>query len=189
MNISPNEAEESLVAVEKIMQKTRRSIASSGVHISLVVTGLIWLIGFICTQFIKGQTLIYIWIGISVIGSMTASILGFRSSRRVHISNALPTARRIGLIWLLLVVYCLAAIAIGWPLDGKQLTMFINLFVLIGWLFTSQQLSSAPIWPGLIIIAFLLGGYFLLPEFYYLWMAIVGGGSLISLGLYIRLRW
>ena len=30
MNISPNEADEALADIQKIMQKTRRSIASSG---------------------------------------------------------------------------------------------------------------------------------------------------------------
>jgi hypothetical protein len=33
MNISPNEAEESLEAIRKITQKTRRSISGSGAYI------------------------------------------------------------------------------------------------------------------------------------------------------------
>ena len=43
MNISPHEAEEALAAVQTISQKTRQSIASSGAHISLIITGTVWL--------------------------------------------------------------------------------------------------------------------------------------------------
>ena len=32
-------------------------------------------------------------------------------------------------------------------------------------------------------------GYYLLPEFFYLWMGVLVGGGMIALGLYIRFRW
>ena len=48
MNISPNEAEEALAAIQKMTQKTRHSIASSGAYIFLIITGIIWLVGFLC---------------------------------------------------------------------------------------------------------------------------------------------
>ena len=147
------------------------------------------MIGFIGTQFLSGEILVYLWIAISVIGSSLAAILGIRSSKRVNIPTASPTTKRIALTWVLLMFYCLAAIAVAWPLNGKQLTMFVNLFVLIGWMATGQQLSFSPIWPGLIVIVLLLVGYFLFPGIYYLWMAILGGGGLIALGVYIRTRW
>jgi hypothetical protein len=189
MNISPTEAEESLEAIQDVMQKTRQSIARSNAHISLIVTGTVWLIGFLCTQFLSGEILTYIWIGVSLLGSALATLLNIRTGKRMRSPSAGPTAKRIGLIWLLLVVYCLAAIAVAWPLDGKQLTIFIILFVVVGWLVMGLLLSITSVWPGLIIIALVLTGYFLLPGIFYLWMAILGGGGMIALGLYIRYRW
>jgi hypothetical protein len=189
MHISPDEAGEALAAIEKVTQRTRRSIASSGAHISLIVTGIVWLIGFLCTQFLSGQILVYIWIGLSLLGSALGTVLGMRSGKRVHNPSAGATAKRISLIWLLLALYCMAAIAIAWPLDGKQLTVFIVLFVMIGWLIMGLLLSFASVWPGLIIIALVLICYFLLPDIFYLWMGILGGGGMIALGLYIRSRW
>jgi len=189
MNIYPDEAEESLDAIQKMTQKTRRSIASSGAHVSLIVTGVVWLIGFTCTQFLSGPIVAYIWIGISILGSALAGILNMRMSTRVRSQSAGATAKRIGLVWLLLAVYCLAAIAVAWPLDGKQLTTFIILFVMIGWMAMGLLLDFTPVWPGLIIIALVLVGYFLFPDYFYLWMGILGGGGMIALGLYIRYRW
>jgi len=189
MNVSPTEAEEALAAIQSMMQKTRHSIADSGAHVSLIVTGAVWLIGFICNQFLQGEVLVYIWITLSVLGGAVASILGIRRSKHIRSPASGATAKRIGLIWLLLAVYCVAAIAVAWPLDGKQLTVFIILFHLVGWLVMGLLLSILSVWPGLIIIALVLTGYFLLPGIFYLWMAVLVGGGLIALGLYIRSRW
>jgi dolichol kinase len=189
MNISPNEAEEALVAIQKMTQRTRHAIASSSAHISLIATGIVWMIGFMSTQFLSGEIVAYIWIGISILGSTLASILGNRMGKRVRSPSAGATAKRIGLVWLLLAVYCIAAIAVAWPLDGKQLTVFIVLFVMIGWLTMGLLLSFTPVWPGLILIALVLIGYFVLTGFFYLWIAILGGGGMILFGLYIRSRW
>lgn len=189
MNITPDEAEEALAAIQQMTQRTRRSIASRGAHISLIITGIVWLAGFTCTQFLVGDILIYIWIALSVLGSALASFLASRQSKRVRSPSAGLTARRIGLLWVLLVVYCLAAIAIAWPLEGIQLTAFIVVFVIIGWMTMGLILLYTPVWPGLILIALVLAGYFLVPGFFYLIIGILGGGGMILLGLYIKYRW
>lgn len=189
MNISPNEAEEALATIQEVTRKTRHSIASSGAHFSLIVTGTVWLVGFLCTQFLSGSILVAIWIGLSVVGGTVASLLGMRRSKQVRSVSAGLTARRLDLIWMLLVVFCGAAIAVAWPLTGIQLTFFIVLFVMIGWLVMGVELSFTPVWPGLVVIALMLLGYFFLPGYFYLWMGILGGGGMIALGLYIRSRW
>jgi hypothetical protein len=75
------------------------------------------------------------------------------------------------------------------PIDGKRLAMYIILFVVVGWLAMGLLLSAYAIWPGLVITALALVAYFLLPGIFYLIMAILGGGGMIALGLYIRSRW
>ena len=72
MNISPNEAEEALAAIQTMTQKTRHSIASSGAYIFLIITGIVWLVGFLATQFLTGEIVAYIWIGMSILGSALA---------------------------------------------------------------------------------------------------------------------
>jgi hypothetical protein len=99
------------------------------------------------------------------------------------------TAKRVGLFWVFLVFYGIATITIAWPLDGKQVTVLIVLFALIGHLSMGLLLSFAAVWWPLPISALAVAGYFLLPDFFYFWMAILGGGGMIALGLYIRWRW
>jgi Fe2+ transport system protein B len=189
MNISPSEAEQALAAIQKMSQKTRHSIASSGAYIFLIVTGVIWLVGFLATQFLPAQITTIIWTGMSLLGSVVAVILGIRMGRRVRSPLVNASAKQAMLFWSLLVCFCIATIAVAKPTDGRQVTMFIILFTMIGQLAMGLLLSFSSVWWTLPITALALAGYFLVPGFFYLWMGILGGGGMIVLGLYIRSRW
>ena len=189
MNISPAEAEEALAAIQRTMQKTRHSIASSGAYVFLIVTGIVWLVGFLSTQFLSGEIVAYIWIGMSALGSALSILLGTRRGRRVRSPSVNASAKRAGIFWLLLVFYGIATVAIARPTDGKQVTMFVILFVMIGQLAMGLLLSFSSVWWALPITALALVGYFLLPGIFYLWMGVLGGGGMIALALYIRSRW
>ena len=189
MNISPDEAEEALAAIQKVTQKTRHSIASSGAYIFLIVTGIVWLVGFLSTQFLTGEIVTYIWIGSSVLGGTLATIFGTRKGPRVRGPSTGASAKRAVTFWLLLVFYAIAIIVIAQPTDPKQVTMFIILFIMIGQLSMGLLLSFSSVWWALPITALALVGYFLLPAIFYLWMGILVGGGMIVLGLYIRARW
>ncbi len=189
MNISPDEAEEALAATRKMIQKTRQSMASAGTYITLIVTGIIWLVGFMCTQFLTGAVVGYIWTGLSVTGAVAGTILGFRMGQRVRSPATGVVAKRLLLYWLFLALFCLAVIAVAWPLDGKQATLLIVLFILVGQLSTGLMFPFAADWWPLPIAALALIGYFLLPGYFYLWMSLLGGGGMIAFGLYIHSRW
>lgn len=189
MNISPNEAEEALAAIQKVTKKTRQSFASSGAYIFLIITGIIWLVGFLSTQFLAGEITVYIWIGMSVAGSALSVLLGTRMGKRVRGQSTSTYAKRAGIFWLMLVFYCIAAIAIAHPTDGKQMTMFIILFIMIGQLSMGLLFSFSSTWWAVPITALALAGYFLFPGIFYLWMGILVGGGMILLGLYIHSRW
>jgi len=189
MNISATEAEETLAAIQTMAQKTRHSIASGGTYITLIVTGIVWLVGFMCTQFLPKEITGYIWAGLSILGTILGTVLGFRMGKRVRSPSTVPMVKRIGLFWLLLVFYGIATIAIARPTDGKQATVFVILFIMLGQLAMGLLFSFSYVWWALPITVLALIGYFLLPGIFYLWMAILGGGGMIVLGLYIRLRW
>lgn len=189
MNISATEAEETLAAIQTMAQKTRHSIASGGTYITLIVTGIVWLVGFMCTQFLPKEITGYIWAGLSILGGILGTVLGFRMGKRLRSPSTAPTVKRVGLFWLLLVFYGIVIIAIARPTDGKQATLFIILFIMLGQLAMGLLFSFSSVWWALPITVLALVGYFLLPGIFYLWMAILGGGGMIALGLYIRYRW
>lgn len=189
MNISPNEAEEALAAIQAVMQKTRRAIATSGAYKFLILWGIIWLLGFINSQYLPNQTASYVWMGLDIIGGILSAIIGIRLNRGVRSSLPTTSGRRIAFFWLLLFFYCVAAVSVAWPVDGKQLAMFIIFFMTVGWIAMGLLLSFASAWWGLGLLILALIGYFLFPSIFFLWMAILGGGGMIALGIYVRNRW
>jgi hypothetical protein len=189
MNISPREAEEALATIQGMMQKTRRAISSSGAYIFLIIWGAIWLLGFLNSQFLPNQIAGNIWIGLDILGGILSVVFGVRMNRGVRSSSPVTSGKRIALFWLLLFLYCTASIGVAWPANGKQIAMFIVLFVMVGWNAMGLLLSFYAVWGGLALTALTLISYFLLPGVFYLLMAILGGGGMIVLGLYIRIRW
>ena len=189
MNISTTEAEETLAAVQSIMQKTRLSIAGSGASISLIITGIVWLIGFTATQFLTGPIVAWIWIVTSIVGSALATVMGIRVGRRVRSASSAVTGKRVLIYWVLLTLFAAASIAVAHPTDGKQVTMLVILFAMTGQMGMGLLLSFSTTWWTVPVVVLALTGYFLVPAWFYLWMALLGGGVMISLGLYIRLRW
>ena len=189
MNISPTEAEEALVAIQTMMQKTRRAISASGAYIFLIIWGVIWLLGFLNSQFLPLVTANRVWIGLNILGGLVSAVVGARMNRGVRTAAPTTSGKRIAFFWLLLFLYCFAASAVVWPLDAKQLAVMITLFVTIGWIAMGLLLSLASAWWGLGLAVLALAAYFLLPGIFYFIMAFLGGGGMIALGIYIRYRW
>jgi hypothetical protein len=189
MNVSPNEAEQALAAIQAMMQKTRRVISNSGAYKFLIVWGIIWLLGFLNSQFLPNHTASYVWMGLDILGGMFSAFIGMRMNRGVRSSSPIISGKRIAYFWLLLFFYCVAAVGVGWPMDSKQFAMYIILFVGVGWMAMGLLLSFASIRWGLALTGLALIGYFLLPGMFHLWMAVLGGGGMIALGIYIRNRW
>ncbi|MGD0707511.1 MAG: hypothetical protein ABSA51_03550 [Anaerolineaceae bacterium] len=189
MNVSPNEAEEALKAIQEVTQRTRHSIASSGAFVTLIITGIIWLVGFLSTQFLTGGIVAAIWVTISILGSAVSILLGNRMGSRVHSPTFNASAKGVLLFWLFLVLFAIAVIMVARPTDGKQLTLMIVLFLMIGQMAMGLLLSFTTTSWALAVAALALIGYFFFPGIFYLWMAVLGGGGMIALALYIRARW
>ena len=189
MNISPTEAEEALAAIQKMTRRTRHVISSSGAYIFLIYTGMIWLVGFLANQFLPGPQAVMVWAAVSLLGSALSVATGIRMSKRVQGPLTGTYGRRINLFWAFLALFCAGVIAAAQPINGKQLTLIIILFVLVGQCAMSLVFSFSYGWWTLPVGALALAGYFLIPQYFYLWMAVLVGGPMIVLGLIIRRRW
>lgn len=189
MTISHDEAEEALAAIRAVEHRTRASIVGSHGYVYLIVTGIVWLLGFAATQFLEGPLLSAIWGTLSVVGSLAGILLGSRLGRRVRAPAMVATAKRAILIWGLLVLYGAAAIAVAHPTDGRQVTMLIILFSMVGQLAMGLLLGFASVWWAVPVTLLALAGYTFAPGIFYLWMAVLGGGGMVALGLIIRSRW
>ncbi len=95
MNISPSEAEEALAAIQNMMQKTRRAISSSGAYLFLIVWGVVWLLGFLGSQFLRPDLGGYAWMVLDILGGIISAVLGIRMGRGVRKSSPVSPAKEL----------------------------------------------------------------------------------------------
>ena len=186
MKISQNEAGEALDAIQKVTQKTRASITQGGAYVYLLMTGAVWLVGFVANQFLSGPWMAVIWVSISLLGAGISIPLGARLGRRVRSQGFNPTARRIVIFWVLLTLFAFAIMVVAHPADGRQASLMVVLFLMLGQMSMGMILSFSATWWSLPIAALALLGYYLVPGYFSLWMGVLVGGSMIALALVIR---
>jgi hypothetical protein len=189
MDLSPREAQEALAVVQNMMDKTRRAISSTGAYLFLIIWGFVWLFGFSANHFLTGEAVGYSWMVLDTLGGALSVVMGIRLGKKFRSASINKSGKNIGYFWLLLFVYCGILLLVTSPGDMKMGSLIIILFVMIGWIAMGLLLSATSIWWGLAITALALAGYYLLPDIFYLWMAVLGGGGMIALGFYIRSRW
>jgi hypothetical protein len=192
MNVSKEEAHQTLVEIDSVIFQTQRALAQSGAGKMLILWGLIWVIGYSTTQFFpawQGRQ----WLPLVLIGTITSMIAGARSrGERADKSQG----RRIGIFWLVLFLYAFLWIMLlhpAAPVAGedwaRQTGAFFATVPMFAYIVCGLWLGRFFVWLGAIVTLLTIAGFYLLPHWFSLWMAITGGGSLIVAGLFIRKFW
>lgn len=197
MNISKAEASEALGQIDDATSQTRRAIGQGSSSTKLILWGVIWMLGYSCSQFAPGMSQT-VWLCLVALGALGSWNWGSRSKPRFRSANA----SRIGLGWLVLFAY-----ALFWffllHLDnqtghtrlhlransGEQSGAYFATVPMFAYVLSGLWLGRFFIWLGTTVTLLTVVGYFFVPGWFCLWMAITGGGSLIVAGLYIRRFW
>ncbi len=193
MNISDEEARNSLDQIQVVTSRTRKTIAAGYDSGLLIMWGLIWSIAFIGTHFFLSWAW-QIWTALCGIGSIVTFWVGWRQFRLAN-PIKLPAAEkiewRIFWFWGLLFVYMFIWLFILKPRHGIQVNAFLCTAIMFAYVVTGLwSRSYYMLWLGLAVTCITLVGFYLIPPSYYcLWMAVMAGGALWGTGLYIRLRW
>ncbi len=189
MEISPQDARKSLDDVQRITEQTRRVLASGGAPYYLLLWGAIWLVGFTLTQFVdeRAWVLGMVWGVLDLIGAIGSAWIGFRLSQRVR-SQIMSV--RIGLFWLALLGYAALLVFLSRPDSKELIALLIVVMAMFGYVAMGLWLNSAVIvWIGLGVTLLSLLGYFFLRDFFSLWMAVLGGGTLMASGWWMLKAW
>jgi len=193
MNISSEEARNSLEQVEAVANRTRKSIEANYSSGLIIMWGLICTAGYLGTHFFL-EWVWYIWFVLSGIGSLVTFLIGWR---QFHLANPIKVApaermgQRIFLFWCLLFVYLFIWLSILKPLQGIQINAFMITTIMFAYVVSGLWFKSHHMfWLGIVVTCITLIGFYLIPISYYcLWMAAMVGGAFLTTGLYVRLRW
>jgi hypothetical protein len=193
MNVTNEEAVQSLAQVEEVMAKTRQSLVSAYAGSFLVLWGFIWVISYLGTQFFP-MWACWIWNILSVLG-IIGTIFIVRRKFGQGPARRNPSGKRFvlrtALFWPWVFVYIFVWLSIVKPGKGIELNAFLVTVVMFAYVIMGLWIDS---WLmsilGIVVTCFTLVGFHLIPADYYnLWMAVTAGGALLGTGLYMKLRW
>jgi len=178
MTLSHDEAESALRAVAEAEARSLRAYGYQQASPHLLLWGCLWILGYGMTEFWPHQWTA-IWSAVVAVGLVASFGLGMRKKPPKEFYS------RFAAIALTAFAFIFAVIAIMAPRSGNQIGALIPLTVAVGY-------ALLGIWRGprfyisaAVIAALTLGGYFFLPDHFNLWMAALGGGSLVLVGFWL----
>ena len=191
MNVTPEEAQEALAAIQQTTVKTRRGLAYYAYQ--QILWGLLWLVGFLVSQFVQPVMLNWIWIAVPIVGAIGSAIVGISQGRRMRVtpdSRLAFISSRVGIFFPILYVFGVMWFVIFQPLNALQIALFWITLVMFSYVVAGAWLRTPLlIGIGVGVTVMSLLGYYLLPGYFYLWSALFAGGTLLGSGIYILLRW
>jgi hypothetical protein len=127
MNVSEENARESLASIEETMEKARKAVVSTYAGPFLILWGFIWVVSFVGTHyFLRWVNLIWnISNGLGVIGT---AFIFWQQYRRAPITRNLSDKRlvlRTILFWPLFFAYAFVWLGIIKPNSGIELNAFL----------------------------------------------------------------
>lgn len=183
--LEATEAQHALDEIRRATEQTRRAVGRSGTGWVFIIWGSVWLVGFLASQFLPGPQAGILWLGLDILGAIATVAVGMRSARQIRTGHG----RRVAALWLTLMVYVGLLVWFAWPLPPDRMTVFMTVGISFGYVFLGIWLSPVLLGTGLGLTALALLGWLLLPAYLGYWMAFLGGGGLIGVGIYILRAW
>jgi hypothetical protein len=167
-------------ALESVADAERRSITAyryQRFSPHLFLWGVIWILGYAASYFRPGGW--RAWLVLVPLGLVASIWLGKGWSR--------PRGWNYGLDFLAIFLFIFAVFAILPPHSTAQGAALFPLVVALLYVVAGVSTRAARItWLGFALGALTVGGFFWLPQYFLLWMAGVGGGTLILAGAWLR---
>jgi len=197
---NPEEARAALAEVDRVLTQTRLAIAQGPSAPLLILWGVIWMIADLTTQFYP-PAMQWLWLLLDLVGIFGSWWLATR--HRVQVKRPSGWGWRIGAFWGILFFYSslwLWLLVPGhWPQTAQQWNDFWPMYKRISayghtipmfaYVVGGLWLGRFFVWLGLLVTALVLIGFCYVPDYFFLWLAATGGGSLVISGVFIRKFW
>ena len=177
MALSSQDAAAALRDIEKAerLSSTLRGYEIAAPH--FIVWGIVWAIGYGLSDLAPAQANV-IWATVVPIGLVAGFVIARAARGRFAWRHAAMAAT-------IFVFFC-ATFFVMAPANGRQIAAFIPLVVATVYVLLGIWVGPRYAVAGIVVAALTLIGFVLLGEHFFLWMAGVGGGSLVLAGIWLK---
>jgi hypothetical protein len=202
MPISSDEAGRALADAAATEDRARRWYRFKGPDVIYMIWGMIWVLAFTAQQFLP-RTVIHFgrfsmpantlpWSFLLPVGILASLLVARRG-----LTVASPEGKRVGILWGALFGYFyLWMFLLGPMFDHKRLystpalTAVVSTVPMLAYVIMGLWgCGNYMIWLGLGVTVLTVVGLVLVPAWFYLWMALFGGGALFLAGILSRRQW
>ena len=187
MDIDRSDAEAALAEIRSAEQRIREALRSRGAAYPLVIWGVVLFIGYTVTQFhayLPDSAIHWTWIILSVAGNAIGWTIGLRAAKKFRH----PLEWRIHALWILFLLYGILFAFFVHPTDGTEVSLLVLMFVTLWMGVMGLWLEPVMVGVSLSVAALAVFGYVVLLDWFFLWLAILGGGTLFGSGLFLLRR-
>jgi hypothetical protein len=184
MDITPSEAEKTLASIRQTEDQMRRALNASGGGYQMLIWGVIMLVGYTLNQFadrIPIAVVAGIWIAMSILGNAVSVAASIRMARKFQS----PVGARIGAMLPIFLLFGAVGAFFVHPAGPREINLLIYLLVMLWLAMMGLWVKPSLLWISLAFSGLMLFGYWVLPDYFFLWLAIVGGGAMIGSGLFL----
>lgn len=184
MSMTPEEAQASLQAIQQITCQTRSTLYRRTGYFP-IIWGLVTAGGFLGYQYLPFTPATVLWVALLMAGGMVSGAIGARLEQQVRSTNG----GRIGIFFAVLIGYTALSLWIARPLSVPQMELLLTLAVMFGLLALGLWIRVAYLIVfGAAVSALAVLGFYALPAYFGIWMAVLVGGAFVGTGLY-QLGW
>lgn len=192
--IDARQAAENLAQIARTGQRSAQAHQYANASPGFILWGVIWMIGYAGSDLLPRLTGGYhginiLWTLLTVIGVAASFAIGRRQHRTQHPGMG-REGRAIGLRWaatfFALWAFMAAAFLVMRPVNPMVSGAFVPLLIACVYAVFGIWMGLRFLYAGIAVAALTLFGFFYLPHYFLLWMAAVGGGSLVLVGLWLR---
>jgi hypothetical protein len=185
MALSAGEAAENLREIQRTGERSATAYLYANASPQFMLWGLVWMLGYAGTDLLvpKGPLINALWFLLSAAGVTGSVIIGRR--QRGAQSEGMRGLRWTASMFALGVFVC-AVTAVTRPTNPAAIGALMPLMVAVIYTIFGIWNGMRFLYAGIAVAALTLGGWLYLPQHFLLWMAAIGGGSLILVGLWLR---
>ena len=189
MNVTNEDAVQSLAQVEQTIARTRKAVAAGYSSPLLILWGLLLVAAYTTTHFYISYAATIFW-AMSGVGGLGTALIWWWLQRKFPVKEPTNMNWRIWAMWGALVLYAFIWLYLLEPQSGRRLNAFFITATMFGYIVMGLWFPVYfMVWLGLAVTATTLVGFYFLPAYYCLWMAVTAGGLLLGTGLYLHARW
>jgi hypothetical protein len=190
MPLSINQAAESLREIEKTGHRSAAAYGYAKSSPHLILWGAIWFVGFTQTALLmhgQGHWIGPAWLAADAVGIAGSAVIGYRQDRSQPADGYARTqGRRFFGSFAIIVLFIVSAFAVIGHVSAVQQAAFWPLVVAMFYAILGLWSGKRFLVTGLALTALTLVGFFWLQDYFYYWMAVIGGGALVLAGLWFR---